>query len=195
MLLLLRAWRAILTGDWTCFGCRCWLASLALLALLPLTRDSSVPLGHGPSIPPGHETRLSREGTSSSIPLGHGHVYPAWARGSTTPLGHEPSIPAGHEPSIPPGHESSIPRGHELVYPTWARHVCPAWALGSSIPPGHEARLSHLACGTSNGRLAAHPILALTALPGREAHALPPYLSGARHAGNRPGPVPDRPEL
>ena len=99
--------------------------------------------------------RLSRLGTSSSIPLGH-----------------DPSIPPGLLACLSRlGTSSSVPLGHELVFPTWAR--------GSSVPLGHEARLSHLACDSSSGRLATHSILVLAALPGRGAHTLPPVSRGA----------------
>ena len=167
-------WR-LSSRDWasgSCFDCGCWLASLALLALLShgngLVCDGLSHLrtrlvypfcARGSSIPLGHEARLSRLVTRL--------VYPTWARGS----------------SIPPGHEA-----HEAahLHPLGTRLVCPAWARGSSVPLG--LRLLHrAACGSSN------PCAGGSSGP--RSPRLAPRLSGARHAGNRPGPVPNRPEL
>ena len=138
-------WR-LSSRDWasgSCFDCGCWLASLALLALLShgngLVCDGLSHLrtrlvypfcARGSSIPLGHEARLSRLVTRL--------VYPTWARGSSIPPGHEAHLShLGTSSSVPLAHEARLPLLRtRLVYPTWAR--------GSSIPPGHEARLSHL---------------------------------------------------
>ena len=110
--------------------------------------------------------------------LGHGIVYPSRARGS------------------------SVPRGHELVYPAWARPVYPAWALGLSISLGHElvcpswarARLSRLACGSSSREACGSSDLRASGSSRPRSPTPCPLLSGTRHAGIRPGPVPNRPE-
>ena len=152
-------WR-LSSRDWasgSCFDCGCWLASLALLALLShgngLVCDGLSHLrtrlvypfcARGSSIPLGHEARLSRLVTRL--------VYPTWARGSSIPPGHEAHriIPLGHAwaicSAIPLGHglvypawarDSSIPLGHELVYPTWARARLSRLGMMLSIPLGH----------------------------------------------------------